>query len=99
MVDGDRLANLQNGRYFTLELSPGEHVLSARPKFKDEIGLTIIGASVSYVRGEWVQSGAFMSHIRFSIVDAATAKADIQQLKRGDEGQIKNRKAFSLGTN
>jgi hypothetical protein len=92
-LDGERFSYLQNGRYWAVKIPAGEHLISATAwHLDDKIKLTMKADSINYVRAEFFQSGVFTARIRFSVVDAETAKADLRILKPGDSSQIRNHK-------
>jgi len=92
-IDGERFAYLQNGRYWTVKLAPGEHVIADK-KPDDNIKFSVVAGGVYYVRSEWAENGmlGFNANARFSIVGAETATGDVRRLKFGDDKEIQNRK-------
>ena len=93
-LDGERLANLQNGRYFVVKLPPGKHVLSDK-KPDNNIDLNVESGRTYYMRLEPTEAGMFglnATVTRFSVADEATGKSDVHRLKVGDSSEIQNRK-------
>jgi hypothetical protein len=90
-LDGERFAYLQNGRYWTVRLAPGDHVIADK-KPDDSIKFSVVAGGVYYVRCEWVESRLLGFNARFSIVGTETATGDVRRLKFGDDNEIQNRK-------
>jgi Protein of unknown function (DUF2846) len=93
-LDGERLANLQNGRYFVVKLPPGKHVLSDKNP-DNNIDLNVESGRTYYMRLEPTDVGMFGRNAtvtRFSGADEATGKSDVHRLKVGDSSEIQNRK-------
>jgi hypothetical protein len=96
-LDGERLVNLQNGRYFVVKLPPGKHVLSDK-KPDNNIELALESGRTYYLRLEPAEAGLFGRNAtvtRFSVSDEATGKSDVRRLKVGDSSEIQNRKLIS----
>jgi hypothetical protein len=94
-LDGERFAYLQNGRYWTVKLAPGEHVVADK-KPDDNIKFSVVAGGVYYVRCEWVESGLLGFNARFSIAGAETGAGDVRRLKFGDDKEIQNRKIILI---
>ncbi len=56
-VDGEQFAYLQNGRYWAVKLSPGEHVIADKNP-NDHIKFSVSPGAVYYVRCEFVENGS-----------------------------------------
>lgn len=88
-IDGVKIANLVNGRQFTIRLDPGKHIIRSKTKIK-AISVNIKPGEEYYFRAEFSQG--FMKN-KWLIVQVADEQgaADIQGLKPLD---IKDIAAF-----
>jgi Protein of unknown function (DUF2846) len=78
-IDGVKIANLVNGRQFTIRLDPGKHIIRSKTKLK-AISVNMKPGNVYYFRAEFSQG--FMKN-QWLIVQVASEQgaADIQRLK------------------
>lgn len=81
-VDGRQVARLQNGRYFTMNLAPGHHVLSSTAKAAD-LEFDIKPGEKHYIE-MIIVSGTWRGGGRFVPVSENDGKAAIQKLKPSD---------------
>lgn len=97
MVDGKEIADVQNGRYLTLNLPPGKHLIGT-----SKVGymgsqteeLDLASGSTSYVNFEF--PSAWVCTIEIQKTDAATAEAALSKLKPNDANRVKMPEVVSL---
>jgi hypothetical protein len=96
-VDGKEAAELQNGRYLTLILAPGKHLIGTSTvgymgSQTNDIDLT--PGSTSYIHFDF--PSAWVCKIEISEPDAAYAESEISKLKPNDAKRVKIPEMVSL---
>ena len=92
-LDNQPLAYLQNGRYYTVMVPGGKHILADK-KPSDNIEFTVEPGHTYYLRAEFAEAGVFGFNTRFSISNDATGQSDLRRLKVGDPDQVLNKKSI-----
>jgi hypothetical protein len=98
-VDGKEAADLDNGRYLTLNLSPGKHLIGTSKigyMGSQVEGLDLAPGSTSYVNFEF--PSAWVCTIEIRKADAWDAKAALSKLKPNDAKRVKMPDIVSLDT-
>lgn len=97
MIDGKEAADVQNGRYLTLNLPPGKHLIGT-----SKVGyygsqteeLDLAPGSTSYINFEF--PSAWVCTIEIQKTDAAEALAALSKLKPNDASRVKIPEMVSL---
>jgi hypothetical protein len=98
-VDGKEAADVQNGRYLTLNLSPGKHLIGTSKIGKmgsQTEDLDLVPGSTSYINFEF--PSAWVCTIEIQKTDAEAAGSAISKLKPNDANKVKMPEMVSLGS-
>jgi hypothetical protein len=96
-IDGKEAADVQNGRYLTLNLSPGKHLIGTTKvgKYGSQTeDLDLAPGSTSYINFEF--PSAWVCTIEIQKTDAAEAQDAISKLKPNDASRVKMPEMVSL---
>ena len=91
--DEGELARIDNGRFFSVKLTPGKHVLRSNDK-QSGIEAELKGGQEYYVRVELVP-GAMKGHGRLILVQPEQGEYEIKKLKPLDPDKVKNNELVS----
>jgi hypothetical protein len=97
IIDGKEVADVQNGRYLTLNLPPGKHLIGT-----SKVGymgsqtedLDLAPGSTSYINFEF--PSAWVCTIEIQKTDAANAEPALSKLKPNDASRVKMPEMVSL---
>ena len=88
-VDSVELARMDNGRYLTLKLKPGKHIVHMT---NDKKGFAIdMGPGQTYYFRVGVEMGMWKGHGKLTLEDSEKAVPEIKKLKFIGEDKIKDR--------
>lgn len=88
--DGEELARMDNGRYFTVKLSPGKYVFRSNDK-QAGIELELKSGEEYYIRVEIV-AGFMKGHGRLVLTQKEQGSYEIKKLKPLDADKVKDRR-------
>jgi len=87
-VDDIELARMDNGRYFTIKLKPGKHIVHMTSEKK---GFAIdMGPGQTYYFRVGIEMGMWKGHGKLTLEDAEKAMPEIKKLKFLGQDKIKN---------
>jgi len=86
--DETELARMQNGRFFTVKLSPGKHVFSSNDK-QAGIEVDLKAGQGYYIRVE-IATGMMKGHGRLTLVASEQGTYEIKKLKPLDADKVKD---------
>lgn len=87
-VDDIELARMDNGRYFTIKLTPGKHIVHMTSEKK---GFAIdMGPGQTYYFRVGLEMGMWKGHGKITLEDAEKAVPEIKKLKFIGQDKIKN---------
>lgn len=87
-VDDIELARMDNGRYFTVKLKPGKHIIHLTD---DKKGFAIdMGPGQTYYFRVGIEMGMWKGHGKLALEDAEKALPEIKKLKYLGQDKIKN---------